>query len=78
MLNTQHSNHAQECFTEKFTPKSKCNACSKPIDHGQKMAVFDLFWHKDCLKCTVCDMPFTGDDTMFNVDSRLFCEVRGR
>jgi len=70
----------QACFSDKFTPKSTCSGCGEPIPHDAKMEAFDSFWHRECLKCCVCQEVFTTEATMFSVGAKVYCEVcvRGR
>lgn len=70
--------YCPDCFADKFSPKHPCSACGEDINHKDQMKAFDLYWHKDCLKCSLCKRAFGADESMFNINSHLFCEEHYR
>nr|AEX38314.1 Lmx [Mnemiopsis leidyi] len=63
------------CNVPNNTSKSPvCTACRLPIEESLLMKVNDVFWHEQCLRCCLCNVPLS-DSCFFDKHQRLYCKA---
>jgi len=75
------SPYCPDCFVEMFAERCSMTSCGKPIAPGSEYLMVDqsdegkdpLKFHKDCFRCTVCDVSL-ADTTFIQDNDGNFCE----
>ncbi|CAF1388641.1 unnamed protein product [Adineta steineri] len=56
------------------TAQKKCGKCEKIVYPAEEIKCLDKFWHKGCLKCTVCGMTLNVKNVK-GYDRMPYCNV---
>ncbi|XP_063693065.1 LIM homeobox transcription factor 1-alpha-like [Bolinopsis microptera] len=62
------------CNVPPTTKSPVCTACRLPIEESLLMKVNDVFWHEQCLRCCLCNVPLS-DSCFFDKNQRLYCKA---
>ncbi|KAI6181021.1 LIM/homeobox protein Awh [Aphelenchoides besseyi] len=74
-LESQQPVSVQSKLTAQSTSQTqKCATCNSQIQDRYLMCVNGLYYHADCLRCSVCSIQLENEPTCFCKQSGLYCK----